>query len=168
MTQRPSSRRNSSEAARYLAQFHSKEGTTPRTQYGIAGGNESTPSLSSTATSISSTSRPYTPGSSTSRPSGRLNRWGSTTSTKSIDLVTPVAQYPTAPSSMVTITEKTAKLSIGGRGAPRRASDSPDDADSLSYEKKRALPGFEITPGRSSLKQLFQFDEMRATATKRP
>ncbi|KAB8416376.1 hypothetical protein FH972_024895 [Carpinus fangiana] len=153
---RPSSGRADTEAAAYLQQFHSPG----RPYYSRSSTSNTVPSLSHTPVSHVGTSIPYTPSSSTGgRPPPRAH---TSFSSKSIDLVTPItaqeqADYDTSNVASVasddTIRAGFEKLAV--------LDNEPTEGmtqQQLSYEKQTMKPrGF----GSSSLKQLFEFEQMR-------
>lgn len=171
---RPANRRSNSEAARWLEQFHS---THPRhNRASITATACSTPSLSYTASSSTSASFAHTSVQRTSRPlPRRTNPIGSSTSlaSRSIDLVTPIEHYPmhfpTAPSSLETITQRdtTDDISWGGpklkTGRPEKeTSNYYNDAELLSYERKAMLQASPMA-GQGSLKKMFRYEEMKVS-----
>lgn len=111
---------------------------------------------------------PSTPVNSSSRPlPPRFNPQQHSASPRSIELITPVyaeeksffAPYQTSTSQK---SPMTASTSTDGRTSPTGSYEQ-----GLMYEKKWTLPT--VLPTSSSLKQLFNFNEMRgATAGERP
>ncbi|KAJ9667087.1 hypothetical protein H2201_002922 [Coniosporium apollinis] len=144
------------EAARYLRQFQSQDGSSTRTwrpRYNRSSTStaaySTAPSLSHTPTSTASASLPYTP---STRPlplrQNPYNSYGS----RSIDLVTPFTAAPTtAPSSLRDYSLKSVATAATSAGVVEAG---------LLYEKKSSLPPASLSQG--SLKQLFRFNEMQA------
>lgn len=163
--QRSTIDRSESEAAHYLASLHSngRPASRQRPSRPSTAEEETMPSLSSTPMSPSNSSVAYTPASAAShRPfTARKNRWSSSYANHSIDLVTPITDTPTAPSSMSTVTEISARE---GTSIPGLSIKTAEGTEMLSYEKRKTLSGTTISPARGSLKQLFCFDEMRSSA----
>lgn len=170
---RPSMGRHDSEAGSYLQQYYS-------TSRPIVARNPShTPSLSHTPTSTSGTSVPFTPvstGASSTRqaPFRSWSRPGSMHfSSKSVDLVTPITieqqKSVDVPSSMSTTvaSDDTIRMDL------EQLSLHPDpestgrsvSGESLPYPKSSTV-GTLQSPASSSLKALFQFEQMRSAPSR--
>lgn len=149
---RPPVDRSESEAARYLAQFHSQDRppSRPRGSRLASSTEDASPGLSSTASSLTSISTPPTPGSSLYQAPSRKNRWSSAFATQSLELVTPTSeQSPALSSSLITVTAATAKEHC----IPSVSMTPPEDH--LPFEKRKPVASSEVSSGRGSLKQLF-------------
>lgn len=144
------------EAARYLRQFQSQDGSSTRAwrpRYNRSSTStaaySTAPSLSHTPTSTASVSLPYTP---STRPLPLRQNPYNSYGPRSIDLVTPfAAATTTAPSSLRDYSLKSAATASTSAGVVEPG---------LLYEKKSSLPP--ASPSQGSLKQLFRFNEMQA------
>lgn len=154
--ERPSYDRNESEAARYLAQFASRDSTYGNQEfrylrYGrrhASDDQSSAPSLSDTPTSFASTAASV----SSSRPlPKRTTPYSTSFKPGSVDLVTPVLAVSAS--------------SLDAKDSSLRSSASTSTTirvaeGEMIYEKKPFSPS--VSPRRGSLRQLFSHDAIAA------
>lgn len=162
---RPSFDRSTSEAARYLNQFHN--GERPRSWRPRSNRQSAVPSLSHSPSSTASSSVPQYSTTGPSHSSRPLPMSRGLVS-KSVDLVTPsAAAGQTSPDSMDTLTARASSLQLESRlgledeedlfvGARDYDDDEEEDKREApgSYYEKRTYDERRMSTAQSSLKQL--------------